>query len=235
MATMRGTAGRLRRTNDGVRAAVRDPSAMPLRLRRRSPVRPRSLVAGATVLATGARRRPVRTPNVEAELVSERTALVPGPDDDRRAAAQDGATAGTRTGRTPATPGLPTTLAWKLPPGVTAGPIQWPAPKALPAGPLVNYGYEGEVLPADRRHGARATPPPGEPLTLGGPGRLAGLQGDVHSGGGGPRPRRCPSRERRPDPQWGKAIAADPRRAAAAAPGWRSAAPGRRRRRSRSR
>ena len=27
-----------------------------------------------------------------------------------------------------------------------AGAIQWPAPKALPAGPLVNYGYEGEVL-----------------------------------------------------------------------------------------
>ena len=29
---------------------------------------------------------------------------------------------------------------------MSAGPIQWPAPRALPVGPLVNYGYEGEVL-----------------------------------------------------------------------------------------
>src|SRR6185312_10307287 len=27
-----------------------------------------------------------------------------------------------------------------------AGDIEWPAPRALPAGPLMNYGYEGEVL-----------------------------------------------------------------------------------------
>ncbi len=46
--------------------------------------------------------------------------------------------------------GLPTTLTWKLPPGLQASPIQWPAPRALPVGPLVNYGYEGEVLlPSD--------------------------------------------------------------------------------------
>ncbi|MDQ6924541.1 MAG: thioredoxin family protein, partial [Pseudomonadota bacterium] len=42
--------------------------------------------------------------------------------------------------------GLPTTLTWKLPEGLKAGPIRWPAPRALPVGPLVNYGYEGEVL-----------------------------------------------------------------------------------------
>jgi thiol:disulfide interchange protein DsbD len=41
---------------------------------------------------------------------------------------------------------LPTTLEWKLPGGVEAGPIEWPAPRALPAGPRVNYGYDGEVL-----------------------------------------------------------------------------------------
>ena len=48
--------------------------------------------------------------------------------------------------RNPGDSGLPTTLAWKLPAGVAAGPIEWPAPRALPVGPLVNYGYEGEVL-----------------------------------------------------------------------------------------
>lgn len=42
--------------------------------------------------------------------------------------------------------GLPTTLAWTLPPGFTAGDIAWPTPKQLPLGPLMNYGYEGDLL-----------------------------------------------------------------------------------------
>jgi thiol:disulfide interchange protein DsbD len=106
----------------------------------------------------------VRTPNVEAELVAERTALVPG----------QTTTVALRLAirerwhtywQNPGDSGLPTTLAWKLPAGLTAGPIQWPAPKALPAGPLVNYGYEGEVF-----HlvdvAVPAGVPAGSPLTL---------------------------------------------------------------------
>jgi thiol:disulfide interchange protein DsbD len=46
----------------------------------------------------------------------------------------------------PGESGLPTTLAWNLPSGLSAGPILWPAPQALPVGPLMNYGFEGEVL-----------------------------------------------------------------------------------------
>ncbi|MFC0250415.1 protein-disulfide reductase DsbD family protein [Massilia consociata] len=42
--------------------------------------------------------------------------------------------------------GLPTTLAWTLPPGFAAGEIAWPTPKQLPLGPLMNYGYEGDLL-----------------------------------------------------------------------------------------
>ncbi len=42
--------------------------------------------------------------------------------------------------------GLPTTLAWELPPGVTAGEIAWPVPRKIPIGNLANYGYEGTVL-----------------------------------------------------------------------------------------
>lgn len=42
--------------------------------------------------------------------------------------------------------GLPTTLAWTLPAGVTAGEIAWPLPKKIPIGNLANYGYEGTVL-----------------------------------------------------------------------------------------
>ncbi len=43
--------------------------------------------------------------------------------------------------------GVGTTLKWKLPPGWTAGPIEWPVPRryVLP-GPLTAYGYDQEVL-----------------------------------------------------------------------------------------
>jgi thiol:disulfide interchange protein DsbD len=54
-------------------------------------------------------------------------------------------------------------IAWRLPPGWRAGAIVWPAPKRLPVGPLMNYGYEGEVVlpvpievPADARAGETA-------------------------------------------------------------------------------
>jgi len=42
--------------------------------------------------------------------------------------------------------GLPTTMSWTLPTGVTAGEIDWPAPSRLPIGPLLNFGYEGTAL-----------------------------------------------------------------------------------------
>jgi thiol:disulfide interchange protein DsbD len=37
-------------------------------------------------------------------------------------------------------------LAWTLPNGVHAEPISFPAPKRLPLGPLMDFGYEDEVL-----------------------------------------------------------------------------------------
>jgi len=46
----------------------------------------------------------------------------------------------------PGESGLPTTLAWKLPAGLTAGPIQWPPPQVLPVGPPRQLRFEGEVL-----------------------------------------------------------------------------------------
>ncbi len=46
----------------------------------------------------------------------------------------------------PGDSGLATSLEWQLPAGVTAGPLSWPVPKRLPVGPLMNYGYENEVL-----------------------------------------------------------------------------------------
>jgi thiol:disulfide interchange protein len=48
--------------------------------------------------------------------------------------------------KNPGDSGLPTRLTWTLPPGFVAGDIQWPTPKQLPVGPLLNYGFEGELL-----------------------------------------------------------------------------------------
>ena len=43
--------------------------------------------------------------------------------------------------------GLPTKIAWQLPTGFKAGPIQWPLPeKIVSPGDIINYGYSDEVV-----------------------------------------------------------------------------------------
>ena len=42
--------------------------------------------------------------------------------------------------------GEPPHIKWTLPAGITAGPLQFPAPARLPLGPLMDFGYENEVL-----------------------------------------------------------------------------------------
>ena len=98
----------------------------------------------ALALASALQAAPVRTPNVEAELVPLSTAAVPG------ARTTVALRLKMREGwhsywRNPGDSGLATTIEWTLPAGVSAGPIDWPAPHALSFGPLVNYGYKGEV------------------------------------------------------------------------------------------
>ena len=65
--------------------------------------------------------------------------------------------------RNPGDAGEPTTIGWTLPAGWRAGDIVWPAPKRLPVGPLMNYGYENQAIlavpveaPADARPGQTA-------------------------------------------------------------------------------
>ncbi|MBL8331788.1 MAG: thioredoxin family protein [Rubrivivax sp.] len=48
--------------------------------------------------------------------------------------------------KNPGDSGLPTTMEWSLPAGLKAGDIDWPTPRKLPIGPLMNYGYEGRLL-----------------------------------------------------------------------------------------
>ena len=42
--------------------------------------------------------------------------------------------------------GMPTKIEWQLPPGVTAGEIEWPLPVKLPPPEVITYGYEGETV-----------------------------------------------------------------------------------------
>ena len=59
----------------------------------------------------------------------------------------------------PGDSGLPTEILWTLPPGFRAGPILWPQPKRIAYGPVVDYGYENEiVLPIDIDVPATLTP-----------------------------------------------------------------------------
>lgn len=61
----------------------------------------------------------------------------------------------------PGDSGIPTSLAWQLPAGASAGPILWPVPSRHKQGSLTNYGYSGRVLllsaiqvPADAKPGS---------------------------------------------------------------------------------
>jgi thiol:disulfide interchange protein DsbD len=96
-------------------------------------------------VAAPAQAASVKTDHVEAELVSRTTSLAPG----------EKALIGIRLKheahwhtywQNPGDSGMPTTLQWKLPAGFKPGPIQWPVPELLPVPPLMNYGYEGELL-----------------------------------------------------------------------------------------
>ncbi len=66
----------------------------------------------------------------------------------------------------PGDSGSPPTIAWRLPPGVAAGPIEWPAPERIPVSSLVNYGYDGDVVLATELR-APARLKAGETMVLG--------------------------------------------------------------------
>ena len=117
-----------------------------------------ALAPAATMAAS------VKTAHVEAELVAAKTAIVPG--EPSTIALRLAIEKGWHTyWRNPGDSGLPTTLTWKLPAGIEAGPIEWPAPRVLPVGPLVNYGYEGDVLHLVELRPGRALSE-GNPLVL---------------------------------------------------------------------
>jgi len=48
--------------------------------------------------------------------------------------------------KNPGDAGEPPRIKWTLPQGISAGAVQYPIPKRLPLGPLMDFGYEDEVL-----------------------------------------------------------------------------------------
>ncbi len=46
----------------------------------------------------------------------------------------------------PGDAGLPLTVQWTLPEGITVSPLRFPVPHVLPQPPLMSYGYEGELF-----------------------------------------------------------------------------------------
>ena len=104
-----------------------------------------------------------KTDNVEARLVAETDGARPG----------DTVTVALRLAIRehwhtywlyPGDSGEPTTVDWTLPPGVSAGELQFPYPERISVEPLVNFGYEGTVLhltdftiPADAQPGQTIT------------------------------------------------------------------------------
>ncbi|WP_044934475.1 protein-disulfide reductase DsbD family protein [Pseudacidobacterium ailaaui] len=64
--------------------------------------------------------------------------------------------------------GEPPHLRWTLPKQISAGPMQFPVPKRLPLGPLMDFGYENEVLfPVPMHVGRDFRPPADGKLVLG--------------------------------------------------------------------
>jgi thiol:disulfide interchange protein/DsbC/DsbD-like thiol-disulfide interchange protein len=120
-----------------------------------------ALVLGVGLGAHPAQAAPVDTGHLEAELVPDARGIAPG-ETIHVALRQKIQNHWHTYWRNAGDSGEATRITWTLPPGWSAGEIVWPAPRRLPVGPLVNYGYEGEVLlpvpitaPADARAGQR--------------------------------------------------------------------------------
>jgi thiol:disulfide interchange protein DsbD len=112
--------------------------------------------------AVASQAQSVRTPHVTTQLVSQTAGVAPGstawlaviltPDK------------GWHTyWRNPGDAGEATKITWSLPAGWRPGDIVWPAPKRLPVGPIMNYGYDGPAvlaapveIPASAQPGAPA-------------------------------------------------------------------------------
>ena len=103
------------------------------------------LLAGGTVAARAAESAAVQSTRATATLVTESDTVTPGKP--IRVALRLRLAPGWHTyWRNPGDAGVAPDLTFTLPPGVTAGPVAWPAPHLEIEGPLATYAYTGELL-----------------------------------------------------------------------------------------
>ncbi len=104
------------------------------------------LTAGLAVFTLGVlHAEPSKIPHGTVELISASSSIQPG------SSFQVGLLFRLEPGwhiywKNPGDSGQRPRLKWELPQGLTAGDIEWPTPKRLPVGPLLDYGYDGDVL-----------------------------------------------------------------------------------------
>jgi DsbC/DsbD-like thiol-disulfide interchange protein len=117
----------------------------------------------AGLLVGQASAGPVNTGHLEAQLVAQDAAAVPG--STIYVALRQKIQPGWHTyWRNPGDAGDATKIVWTLPTGWTAGDIVWPTPEKSRVGPLLDYAYTGQVLlpvpitvPADAKVGSTVT------------------------------------------------------------------------------
>lgn len=104
-----------------------------------------SVLVVSALGSTAAAGDPVERPHVTARLIAKTKTVRPGEE----------ATVGLHLKldegwhvywRNPGESGLPPSIAWELPEGFEAGAIRWPVPERIVMGPILNFGYEGEVV-----------------------------------------------------------------------------------------
>jgi len=129
---------------------VKTPERLPDLQIRSTPRHLRAVAAAAVLVvasfaASAAHGEAVSTPHVRAELLLEKPSVAPGESFDvaLRMRMKDG---WHTYWKHPGDSGEPTDISWNLPPGFTAGAIQWPYPQKIILTPLTTYGYEGEVM-----------------------------------------------------------------------------------------
>ncbi|ODT85480.1 protein-disulfide reductase DsbD domain-containing protein [Phenylobacterium sp. SCN 70-31] len=104
-----------------------------------------ALAMCGAILPGAASAQPVNTGHLTAELVSAVQGVAPG-QTIQVALRQDIQKDWHTYWRNAGDSGEATQIAWTLPTGWSASGFTWPTPHRIPFGPLVNYGYEGEVL-----------------------------------------------------------------------------------------
>lgn len=104
------------------------------------------LISAITLLCVSAlSAAPIKTEHVEVELIAPQTALVAGK------TARVGLSIKHQPHwhtywKNPGDSGYPTKVTWALPKGYAVSEFAWPAPQRIATGPIINFGYDGEIL-----------------------------------------------------------------------------------------